>query len=889
MILHFSTCYDNTFYKKIQPNKKYFGLLGLLQFLERELGLYDNYLSDEKRIILYSECLDKCKKDTFFEIALTNNKLKVAKQLLSYRDELIGFGWDFDLKDQPNRFKDFARVEAFFSKERKHQGINDRWKSLLKHIKTKKETVKEFNIDKIIVEDLKEYLPPLTQKILNLLASYAIKVEYAPLKLKDSNNNLNIFKEEIYNSIYDKANYNRVFNEKDNSLLLLNFKNEQLLNDALAQVANPNDNIFINHNNATFDYSLVSFGKPASGSEQVQAHPQATQIIKLIIPCFNGELNLNTLLSFLTLPHAPVPLKLRSKLAKSLAKTPGVENSSWKKIIAEFINSKAEQLSHIEQKERQKQVDLFLTFNTTEEKRVAKGKKILQYLYVWAQEKQKGKVIQELKEQFLFIENLCNEILNSFDFKNDDVKGLENMIKSFYDAKNFTNYKKQQKSVQVFKDVSSLALPVNETVYWLDFYEQQIYTIAEFLLKEEKVFLNEYAYFYNTQKQLKLHLYQCLRGLINCDKKLILCFIENKQQQKHQLHIRLESIFKNQYSKIVKTINTINDLNELLSFENKNCIDVTKINIPEAKDYFNSNTFQYISNREIESASSIEKFIHYPFDWAMQYTSKFSSSIGITLPNENLIKGNVAHKVIENLFEISNQFEFKRELIDKEFNNVINQEGAYYLQPENRFKLSEFKFRFLKSFSTLVNFIKVNNFKIESCEYSFGTNSDCVIDEALGKVRGAIDLYLIDSKGVPFIIDLKWTFSEKKYIEKIENNEAIQLALYAAAINKRDLSKTAYFMLNQNKIITAAKGLNGENIITIDTTDDNTIVLDKVKQSLEYRWSELKNGKLEMGEGHALNSLDYHKEKNIIKLPSEKKNKKENPYTGFKLFKGKLN
>jgi len=278
----------------------------------------------------------------------------------------------------------------------------------------------------------------------------------------------------------------------------------------------------------------------------------------------------------------------------------------------------------------------------------------------------------------------------------------------------------------------------------------------------------------------------------------------------------------------------------------------------------------------------------------MQYIAKFSNYEGLKLPDGNLLKGNIAHKLIENLFTIQinrgdNELNISNADFNSEFDKVVKQEGAVFLQNENLFDLSEFRYRFQKSLETLIKIINTNNLKIISCEQSFGKDTACIIDEALGRITGSIDLLLEDQNGQPIIFDLKWTVSEKKYKEKIEKGEAVQLALYTAALNNRDLCSTGYFMLNQNKLLTAAN-LDGNRVEKIPGQYANQDVLNKIKNSLEYRWKEFKDKKLEMGELLELIELDYYKQEDVISIPEgDKKTKKENPYTGFNLFKGTLN
>ena len=95
MKLNFSTAYDQQVFKNAQGlNSKYIGALGLLNILERELGLYKIFKDEKERATIYKDCLIENKEGRFYAESLASDELNVAKQLLTYRDELILMGWN---------------------------------------------------------------------------------------------------------------------------------------------------------------------------------------------------------------------------------------------------------------------------------------------------------------------------------------------------------------------------------------------------------------------------------------------------------------------------------------------------------------------------------------------------------------------------------------------------------------------------------------------------------------------------------------------------------------------------------------------------------------------------------------------------------------------------
>jgi hypothetical protein len=66
-------------------------------------------------------------------------------------------------------------------------------------------------------------------------------------------------------------------------------------------------------------------------------------------------------------------------------------------------------------------------------------------------------------------------------------------------------------------------------------------------------------------------------------------------------------------------------------------------------------------------------------------------------------------------------------------------------------------------------------------------------------------------------------------------------------------------------------------------------IINKMKNSYQYRWNELSGGKIELGEDLTLNELEYFKDtdkKDMVPLNEDKKNKKNNIFSKYGVFKG---
>src|SRR5690606_36964681 len=146
-------------------------------------------------------------------------------------------------------------------------------------------------------------------------------------------------------------------------------------------------------------------------------------------------------------------------------------------------------------------------------------------------------------------------------------------------------------------------------------------------------FLIKYQNYNTPEKEINLQLKQWLRGIIHCHNKLVLCIINDSEKEKHPLYLRLESLFDKSICNIIHTIETPADFKKYFEFDShlEPSIDIA---LPMAQSYLETDVLKMVQKRETESASSIEKFIEYPFDWVMQYVAKFSNNVGLDLPGE---------------------------------------------------------------------------------------------------------------------------------------------------------------------------------------------------------------------------------------------------------------
>ena len=218
-----------------------------------------------------------------------------------------------------------------------------------------------------------------------------------------------------------------------------------------------------------------------------------------------------------------------------------------------------------------------------------------------------------------------------------------------------------------------------------------------------------------------------------------------------------------------------------------------------------------------DSYSSIDTLVNAPFDYVMENMGGLSAPENDKEPNENLMKGKIAHKVVELLVnkcdteaysidEIQSRFEKE---YDKLFEQAMDAEkecAAFLNLPENVNMLAVFKEELYQSITKLFGIISNHGLNPVRCEYEVTAKFD-----PFDNPHGYVDMLLEDQNCDLVIIDLKW--STRDVFEKgINNGEAYQLYMYKHAVEKQmapqKVAWYAYYLFPKMELYTEPAGVS---------------------------------------------------------------------------------
>ena len=223
-----------------------------------------------------------------------------------------------------------------------------------------------------------------------------------------------------------------------------------------------------------------------------------------------------------------------------------------------------------------------------------------------------------------------------------------------------------------------------------------------------------------------------------------------------------------------------------------------------------------------DSYSAINTLVNAPLDYVMENMGGLAAPEDDKEPNENLMKGPIAHKVVEllvnkgeteaySLDDIQSRFNTQ---YDKLFEQVMEAEkeeaekecAAFLKRPENVNMLAVFKEDARDSIKHLIDLIKKKNLTPLRSEYEVTTKF-----KPFANPHGYVDLLLKDRNGNLVIFDLKWSSRKKVYQKAIRGGEAYQLYMYKHAVEAQMAPKKvalyAYYLFPEKELYVQPDGV----------------------------------------------------------------------------------
>ena len=855
---------------------------GFLSQLALHAGIHQQMPSFPKRLTSYHKALleyDSVKEENIFHRSIKIDSMSVAKTLLRWRDCLALCGWNKNITlEECDRLNTLADIDNYFNDE----GIA----SLL---------LKLYN--QILLMESGEVRIPQAYK--NLVIEIPCPFNLLPDYIKPLLVSLQGIGVTIQENTSDSTAQPKAINE-------IHFSQQWKAEVWLSQQLPTAYDVWINTDNKRLDNWLHMSGYPVCGSEMTATNPQTTQMFLLAIQLFQRPLNVNTLLQYLFLSECPLDRQLRGRLARVIVDEGGFCNEKVQKCINTYIerefktaDDKTPQKSTKEQREENYMT--YLPFDLRKDDSslpLAEEsdsvdinvltnflKRISNYASSKAVKISAVQPYDARIAQLRKVSEMTDALLNQIDAL---VEGefsfttLSQWAQSLYEDGNFILYPAQVGSKCLINQPSNMIGKVKKTI-WCDFYGDITTTQStDFLSNHEFEELKKQGIsLWNKQHENDLMHLMMKQPIYNTTEKLTIVTCDQQGATKlpqHPLYLQLPSKPQVIDGDILYQEMAIKKVTPV---DNHREEDNREIRFDAEK--------HPVTWRKVESYSALEKLLQNPFDYFMNYTLQFIDTNETSI-NIFLTYGNVAHKVVETLFTADRNgvslTDYVNVHYEEELNRALIQKGAILLLPEHHLDRERLRYRFRSCVSKLAIIIQENNLTVIQCEQK--EEHDLNFEGGI-ILQGYIDMLLRDSEGNDVVFDLKYVSKKNKFIPVLENNRALQLAIYKAMLLNHDQPpkavRTAYFVMPYG-ILFSTDHFLGENCELI-TPKIQAELMPQLRNGYAERVKEISEGRIETAGNMPIKEIPYAQAENVYPLDAEgvrEPKKAENMYSVYKSF-----
>ncbi len=878
MILKFGLEFDDLVFDNQQDNATCIGHIhigpnGLIGILEKYLGLQgplseNNSLRIEQYRQAIKNNLKSASKEEFYKSAFEADELGTAHAMLQMRDELLLSGCHFDETDDlPQRIKSIHQLELYFSK-RLIPGFADRVSTIIQQLKTKHT---ELPFDAIQIIEPKSILSKYLLEIFSNLKKKGIRIEYSTkentIHIKTD---LDEFRNRISNTIENTKEKKKI--KADGSIIIIKAKRETEAAEFIAKLLKQNIDYrplcLIPEKNRALDNAIIQEGVSSLGILSASLGRPSLQILKLITAFLWEPIDPYKILEFLNLTLKPLDNQLALVIGRLMAEYPGMKSDLWNFKINEYFND-LENKKHGKNDLSIEQIkDQYFTW--FERKRydvngsipVFETIGIFKYIEEWAGTEfeklgSKNTSLIVLREQAKKIVELLQELPEG-ENKLSYLK-LERIVRTVYEPAPVLFRETETGHLPFIYNNSSICGTVADLLWWNFTDHERDYFFSKWY-PEELEYFSKKKWKINTPSDLnRLALWQRNQPVITTKKRIVFVAPEKvagKNVQAHSLEGDLKALFGD-LSPLTYDVESGQGKEYLKKFFNlPELIPVEHQKLGTPKSFLNIKLSDKLKNIDEETFTSLDTLFYYPYKWLFKYKIDLHKTASIlSIVKENTLKGNLAHRLFEQLFKEKIDNWNKSDVenwLDSRSKNLMKKEGAVLLMYGKEPDKIAFLRKVKNAAWTLVNMIQNNGWNIKSSEMPLQ-------GKFLGRpVKGKADLVLERGDELA-VVDLKWGGKSRRF-DQIKNKEDLQLVMYSKLLIPDDnWAHTSYFIISNAEMI-ARNNIGFKEAKAVDPDIDHNLVNQEIWKKMEetYAWRirQFRNGKIEIRTKNTIEELN---------------------------------
>lgn len=750
-------------------------LIGFLDLLETRLGVNSKAVSFTTRLVDYLYCLERTDKPkAFYQASYKKDPFAVARKLLLWRDDLYMSGWtgSFGVKDNlTKRLLDIEAIETLAQKE-VAPSIGQRFQYVVSRLK--KDSI---FISEIELHDELGHFPPLVQKVIAATGAGITHVdELKPTASVDTDL-------ERLQNILTNANMDTEFSN-DGSVLLIETDEASASHNLTAQIIaaeyttnNQEDmSVICETDGHIVDEALETIGLPRAGFTQNSSWRPVFQVMPLSMELLWDPVNPAKILQFLTNPVCPLPGRVRYPLGNIMAQTPGLGSDAWNERIEKILDKEDDKKDQnkietdikfwIEHQRYDPELGAPVADIITRLNAVSKWLGNMMALFADHPEQSlyaiaKGQT-EDLLSAVIRLENYNDGSLGRDHIRRliDDIRGVGAPVidrqAGLADKINpLTNY---QEPGSVMRTA--------DTMIWNGLNGDHGLRVKDWSDTEISALEDNDIFYLSDNTGLECLRRQRSKPVLNAKSRLILVASKDRSSD-HAI-----------WTQILCKCKGVQILSEIEAKERLNIStqETEPLDLPKKQREWQLPKSANIPAKDYSSYSSLDKFIFKPHQWVLNYAAKIRSGSLLITNEGNLLKGNLAHRLIENYLDEHPNLQIVdlntiAGWTDTALLELIEKEGATLLE-EGAFRDRVAFISTMKTaLKTLIEHLK--NAGTVKTETELWAKSEFVG----GALQGSIDIIASNKNGDEAIIDVKLGGLRYRR-DELKNSQYLQLLTY---------------------------------------------------------------------------------------------------------------
>lgn len=784
--------------------------------LELQLGLPAVAARPGEALLAYRRCLAELDgEDRFYHRSFAVDSLGTARTLLRWRRLWHEAGWRGGFEGGvTRRLADMAELERIAA-ARVPLDAGQRLQRILEAL----DAGLTAQIENIVLHDELDAFPPAWRAVLERFELDRPEAEARtrdrPIASAPGSDLHRLQQRLLAVSAAEGAAPERIELSGDDSFIVVRAVSRDLSAQAVAEylrkLGRPNECVVIAEKDGIIvDNALERVGLPRAGFQHHSPFRAVTQVLKLCLGLVWEPVSAKLLLQFLLHPVGPLPSFVRSALAEAVAAEPGVGGRAWR----EAVRAAGERLRRRADEERRPEL-------------AAEADVLEADIRYWLESERHppspgappAVLIDRAQRCTAWLTRRLNAGLSAGTQRELYAAAMaqgEALIAVLADLARQTDGPIERITLERLLDEVTRAAPDPATfaeaghtrattepgavthpwptVIWWDLCEQVPPSTPAFSRAEIAELAAQQVSLPSPAERIRAQSRAWRRPILNAREQAILV-VHDREEGRHPLLIQLESLARGfNEARVEDALLAPHAIERPSGAEREAEIAALAVpteplaprRLPGRRRSWQLPSDRRLAPREQESYSSLQKLIHYPHEWVLEYAARLRSGRAAGLARGGLLHGKLAHRLFETYFgEHPDRASRKREQltpwVSATLPGLIRSEGAVLMEPGMGVTREAVARTLGYALEQLLRHLEAAGIEQVAAE----TRHEAAFmpfphEEARRDVRlcGVIDLLLTDRRGREIVVDVKWGGEDRRGAE-LERNRALQLATYA--------------------------------------------------------------------------------------------------------------